>query len=249
VVTTTTPVSGSPTTVTNTVGTLTNGAIYCDGNIGSTDEGGISGVIADNAYSGSTLTHRNALTIATDFSHNANYDGNVTTNTLRQQKTDGSGHPLYRDVNGNTTTTASGNVPIYVPESSDTGNFVKNAGVLGLVTNTANVNTHLSSADGTTQTSVWGEIEIDACTYANNLINIYNHSTRPPCTFLSMGSFISYYGALVNNTDPVTGQVLNGAYMNRTYDQRVVNTPPPYFPTTGDQYDLISWQQVPATIE
>jgi hypothetical protein len=249
IVTTTTPVSGSPSTTTQTVGTLTNGMIFCDGNIGGTDEGGISGVIADNAYSGTVLTHRNALTIATDFSHNANYDGNVTTNTLRQQQTNSSGQLIYRDVSGNTTTNASGNVPIYVPESSDTGNFVKNAGVLGLITDTANVNTHLSSADGSTQTSVWGEIELDASTYAEHLINIYNSGSRPPCTLLNVGSFISYYGAYVNTTSSTTGQVLTGAYMNRTYDQRVVNTPPPYFPTTGDVYDLISWQQVGSTIE
>lgn len=53
--------SGSPTSCTH----LTNGVIYCTGNITS-----LKGSIADNKYTGSTITKRSAWTIATDVNNN-----------------------------------------------------------------------------------------------------------------------------------------------------------------------------------
>jgi hypothetical protein len=61
--------SGSPTSCT----TLPNGVIYCTGNVTS-----LKGTIADNLYTGTTITARSAWTLATDV--NGNKDITITDN-------------------------------------------------------------------------------------------------------------------------------------------------------------------------
>ena len=44
-------------------------------------------------------------------------------------------------------------------------------------------------------------------------------------------------------------QLTNGFNTQFNYDARMRNNPPPYFPTTGNDYYVISWQQVTQTLE
>ena len=103
--------SFKPAATDNSYSGVTNGVVYCDGNVGSqtgTKTGGVAGVVADGR----------ALTLATDTSHNVNIDGSLTYKTPRQK--DGSGNLL--------------------PES-DPANaaFRANAGTLGIVSQNVEV--------------------------------------------------------------------------------------------------------------
>ena len=46
----------------------------------------------------------------------------------------------------------------------------------------------------------------------------------------------------------ITLQVVSGYSGTYSYDNRLANTPPPFFPTTGSHYDVISWQRVTSTL-
>lgn len=99
------------TTTDNSYPGVTNGVVYCDGNVGGqtgTKTGGVAGVVADGR----------ALTLATDTAHNVNIDGNLTYKTPRQKD-------------------ASGNL---LPESDPANaTFRSNAGTLGIVSQNVQV--------------------------------------------------------------------------------------------------------------
>lgn len=69
--------TGSPSTTTST----TNGVVYCSDNITS-----LSGELANNSYSGSTILRKSAMTIATDV--NAGKDITITNNLVYHTKPD-----------------------------------------------------------------------------------------------------------------------------------------------------------------
>lgn len=202
---------------------LTNGVIYCDGNIGlqtSPKTLGLSGVVADNTVDGAgNVTHTNALTIATDSSKNLNICDNVTYSTARQKD-------------------ASGNV---IPESQDSA-FVKNAGTLGIVSNMVQV-TEKNPA-GATLTNV----EVDAAVLAANTYDACNYGGRAIGKFLNMGSYIAGIQGIFS-TSYSDGTQASGIAATRLYDNRLADHPPPFFPTTGSNYDVLSWQRVGSTLQ
>lgn len=218
----------------------TNGMVFCDGNVGGQGApltGGLSGVIADNVVNGlGSITHANGLTIATDQSKNVNIDGNLTLNTERQISTQFNGLPTYRAPDGTLSNTAAGNTPVYVKESTDTGNFKKHAGRLGLVSNTVEVLDQTYDAKGKTATGSLDQIEVDAAVLATGTYELYNCFTRPTHNFLNMGSYIIGNGANVTS-------------ISRVYDDRMASAPPPFYPTTGTTYKLLSWQRVSQTLQ
>ena len=214
--------TGHQTTTTTNYTGLTNGVIYCSGSIGARGNNpgqGLSGVIADNLVSGGVVTHYNKLTIATDKSPS---DGQMVC------------------VNGSLTynTPAMGTGGTYNTSSSA---FQLNAGMLGLAS--YNIWVQKYKANGTLNNNV----EVDALTLATGILDVdaYNDTTYLG-NYYGIGSYISgtsgYFGEM-----SLTGSLLAGLAEHHHYDSRLATSPPPYFDTTGNQYDIVSWQVVGAS--
>ena len=224
---------------TTTAGT-TNGVVYCDGNVGgqaATLTGGLSGVVADNLLDGSgNVSHYNSLDIVTDPAKNLNIDGNITYNTPRQISKQLNNQPTYRASDGTLTNTAANNTPVYIKESLDTGGFMTRAGRMGIVSHTVEVLDKSYDPLGLLSANALNVIEVDAAVLATGTYELYNNGTRAQHNFLNMGGYIIGHGANVSS-------------ISRVYDDRLTNTPPPYYPTTGTTYKVLSWQRVGQTLE
>jgi hypothetical protein len=208
---------------------VTNGVVYCDGNIGAQGtapgdpltgtpkSGGVSGMMADNVVNATTglVNHYSALSIVTDHAKNCNIDGNITYHTARA-----------KDNNG-----------VYLPENQDS-DFVKNAGTLGIVSN--NVLIMQNDASG----NALNNVEVDGTVMAYSLYEVDQYATRPAGNWENMGGYLSATLGVFGIGDS-DGNIVNGMNNNFNYDARMANNPPPYFPTTGNTYDVVSWQRVP----
>lgn len=222
---------------------LTNGVIYCDGNIGTTTqyaEGGLKGVIADNAFSGSVETHANALTIATDPTKNIQIDGSLLLNTPRTIQQNSSGLYEFHNSSGAIVTSASttppsGCVPMYVPEASETGPFLTKAGMLGLVSYNTVYGAYTMNSTGLITTGYLTSLEMDAAQFEfGSHGGTPYYGSVPSLALYSMGSNV-HNGATFNWTRP--------SYTGYGIDNRFANSVPPYFPTTYNRYTLVSWQR------
>lgn len=245
---------------TSTTSTKNNGVVYCDSGVGnpmgspvngnpvngnpvngtratttaqSTAGEGLSGTIAD--HQGLTITAPNNTfnsdSGSPDTTGTININGSVTYQT-----------PRAKDANGK-----------FLPES-DPANaaFVANAGTLGLVANAVNLD------DNDSKNAALGDVELDATVMAYQTLrtvdgqpNTLNNSfKRPPHNFNCMGGEIAgIRGVLgtinINNGVTTQNSGLAGHY---SYDGRMANTPPPFFPTTSTAYDILSWQRVRGTL-
>ena len=47
----------------------------------------------------------------------------------------------------------------------------------------------------------------------------------------------------------MTGQQIAGFADHYHYDERLADKPPPFYPTTGSEYDVLSWQRVSSVIQ
>lgn len=223
----------------------TNGVLYCDGNIGTQGDpktGGLHGQMADNQLdaSGNQL-HHNALTIATPQTKNCNLDGSVVYNTQRQVAKDASGNPIYIDVNGNHTSDPTQGTPVFVSEDTDP-TFTSKAGTLGVISNNVLV-TKTDSAG-----NPLNNFQMDGTVLASGLYDADHWGDRPVGLWENMGGYLS---STVGTFGVFGGDLhlTNGFNTQFNYDARMRNTPPPFFPTTGSHYDIISWQQVAQTLE
>lgn len=235
---------------TSATGTKNNGVVYCDSGVGnpmgspvngvratttaqSTAGEGLSGTVAD--HQGLTITAPNnpydSASGSPDTTGTINVNGSVTYQT-----------PRAKDASGK-----------FLPES-DPANaaFVANAGTLGLVANAVNLDDNDSGG------AALGDMELDATVMAYQTLrtvdgqpNTLNNSfKRPPHNFNCMGGEIAgIRGVLgtinINNGVTTQNSGLAGHY---SYDGRMANTPPPFFPTTSTAYDILSWQRVRATL-
>ncbi len=240
-----------------------NGIIYSDGNIGSTGKfgdangnppnyspdttpgKGLSGTIADNQ----------SLTIATyaapsqsdSNNKNINLNGSVVYNTPRAKDSTGA----------------------FLPESDPANaTFLQKAGVLGLVADNVQI------VDNNSAGQPLGDTELDATTLVQNTMqtidyttyyldqnssnNIgytqsgghtyYGHWLRQPHKFYCMGGEIASVRGALGAFNSSTSQMVTGYAGNYSYDGRLANTPPPFFPTTSSQYQVLSWQRVAAPL-
>ena len=227
------------------LGGTTNGVVYCDGNIGAQGDpktGGLHGQVADNLLDASgSVVHNNGLTITTPQSDNCNLDGSVTYSTERTVATDANGNPKYIDVNGNPTSDPTQGTPVYVAEDSDP-NFVSRAGTLGLISN--NVLVTKSDSTGNPLT----KFEMDGTVLASGLYDADHFESRPVGLWENMGGYLSStvgtFGVFNSSL-----QLSNGFNTQFNYDARMRNNPPPFFPTTGYTYSIISWHQVAQPLE
>lgn len=218
------PHQGVPTPTVKSGGS--NGVIYCDGNIGlqngvdgnTASTGG--GTAAKTGGLSGTVADNQALTIATDPAKNTNINGSIVYNTPRQKYQAGDTLPPGYAVGD------------YKPEALDTGDFKTKAGTLGIVSNNIEVTRYKDLA----RTSEFTTPEVDAAAFAYGTYDACDFANRPVGTMLNMGSYLVGTRGLFN-------QPPNGIPCSRLYDNRLGTSPPPYFPTTGSQYEIVSWQR------
>lgn len=211
-----------PVVTTTTYSGATNGVVYCDGDIGSQTvpkSGGLSGVIGDNQLSNlGGSLGQNRLTIATAATKNININGSLVYNTPRQL--DSTGLP--------------------VSETLD-ALFTQKAGTLGLIANDIEiVDTGVSGLPLT-------HVEVDAATLAFGTFDATDSGTRPAGQFILMGSFlVGREGAFGKLGAGASLQA--GLSTQRIYDGRLAANPPPVFPTTTSNYEIISWSAAAKTL-
>ena len=87
-------------------------------------------------------------------------------------------------------------------------------------------------------------LEIDACVMGmNTSFMLENWWVGPPKGTLSVyGGIIQDERGPVGTFNGMTGQKVSGYSKSYLYDQRLLSSPPPYMPTTGD-YVTLSWEE------
>ncbi len=99
-------------------------------------------------------------------------------------------------------------------------------------------------------TSAPNNLRIDATLMVfDKSFYVENYSSRPPSGKLSIwGGIIQNYRGPVGTFWADSGEIASGFSKDYHYDSRVVENPPPYFPTTG-RYELAAWQEVQTDTE
>jgi hypothetical protein len=224
----TTQTDGSVTSNATTYSGVTNGVIYADSQIGSNGPPGegLSGVVANNYTDGSgNIITSSQITIATPTNHSIYMNGSLTMLTQRLQ------------ANGNP-----------VPESQDP-NYVQKAGTLGLVSGNVIID------DTTSANHMLTNEQIDGVVMASNgsnggsiQPNNYGYNGAQRGTFTINGGSIDYDEGIFGEID-WNGNLIEGFAEHYHYDPRLADRPPPFFPTSGEEYDVLSWQRVGSTLE
>ena len=213
----------SAATTDNTYTGVTNGVVYCDSNIGKTDpphspSSDLTARPLTNPGSGGVtgvVADGASLTLATDSGHNVNINGSIMYHTPRQK--DGSGNPL--------------------PES-DPSNlaFRTSAGTFGIVSNNVQV------VDNDASGNAIKNLEVDAAVMAFGTYNAADSGSRAVGSMINMGTYIVGIRGVFATVNGLT--VTHGIPCSRFYDNRLADHPPPFFPTTSSQYQVLSWQRV-----
>jgi len=103
----------------------------------------------------------------------------------------------------------------------------------------------ISESDVTISSNASYNLEVDASIMALNtsfmLENWWTGSAKGILTIY--GGIIQDQRGPVGTFNGTTGQKMTGYSKNYTYDSRLLDTPPPFFPTTGDYVTLV-WQEV-----
>ena len=178
-------------------------------------------------------------------------DGNITalSGTVADNITDAGGNILHRsqltiatDIANSKDITLSGSLKyntarnLAVPQSQDT-NFNQKAGILGLLGHHIQVSSNAPS-----------NIEFDGSIFATTTFDYPNYWTGgAKGNMTSIGGVITHdagYFATANGD----GSIANGYNEQYHYDNRLADHPPPFFPTTGSHYDVLSWQRVTTTL-
>jgi hypothetical protein len=209
------------TTTTSYSGT-TNGVVYSTGHIGSQTTpktGGLSGTVANSGTSGSEVTEPFKLNIVTDATKNLNIDGDIT----------------Y----------------VNTPKTASEPTF--GAGVLGIVSKTVQVidaSKVVQSTDSpdVTDGQAIKDITIHATVLAYDTFDVTNYDTRQVGDFTLLGGYIVKNSTSVGVFDGTTNTMMAGFRRKLNYDIRVANQPPPYFPGTGTNYKMTSYQRVTSTL-
>ena len=246
----------------------TNGVVYVNGNIGNpsaTDangnpgdpltnpldnpksglSGGLHGQVADNLVDTSQVIHNNSMTITTPQDKSCNLDGSITYNTSRKVAVDANGDPKYIDVNGAPTKDPAKGTPVFVPEDQDPdfAGPAGKAGTLGLISN--NVLVTKKDSTGTDITN----FEMDGTVLASGQYDADHFDDRPVGLWENLGGYLSNTVGTFGLFSDKTLLLEHGFNTQFNYDARMRNNPPPFFPTTGYTYSIVSWQQVAKPIE
>jgi hypothetical protein len=211
-----------PWTLVNTTNytSQTNGTIYVNGNIGSQTgsfDGGISGIVANNFMSGTTVLKENTWTVATASTKTINLRGGL----------------VYQNLI--TDATNPNNMKSAASAASTT------SGTLGLVAGRFRV--PLLDSGG----AVLDNLTVHAVVMSYDTFAVVDPTSRPPGVINLLGGFI-----VKNNSQlgvvQLDGSVVNGFILNRNYDQRIADNPPPNYPVADRSYQVMSFQKVNTTL-
>ena len=215
---------------TTTVSGMTNGMIYADGNIGSQ---------ASDSYADSAAAFANG-----GASHGASMTGGVC-GTVADNVLDTNGNVTH--ASGLTIATSAsnnvnidGNLTTYTPVSSSS--FTTKAGVVGLLGNAIEVIDKNASGSPITNET------IDAALLAYDTIDATDIINRPAGSFTLNGGYIAETSGVFGIINSNNGSLVSGLAQHFNYDSRLAMTPPPFFPTTSSNYNVLSWQQVSAPL-
>ena len=212
-------VAGSATSYTGE----TNGVLYVEGNVGGQGDpkvGGVSGTIANSVTSGSTVTKPFKLNIVTNGDDDLNIDGNIR----------------YANTAGDALVAAFG------------------AGTLGIVSHHVQVVNSAEVVESTVNGDTYDDDEalttvaVHATVMAYDTFDATDPTTRAVGTFNLLGGYIAKTGGRFGQYS-IDGTMFSGFQRIMNYDQRAANQPPPYFPGSGSNYVLTSYQRVSATIQ
>jgi hypothetical protein len=228
---------------------VTNGVIYSYDNIGvpGSESGGLSGTVA-NSVPGSDKTKLNICT---------RVEGTIDTTTNPVITPEG-----YKSIN------IDGNL-VYANANRTAAVAPTDAGVLGLVAGQVHLTTKSRVIEsGTTGFKNRSPSEDGRVTNGTNLTNMAIHATvmaydrimvddwatRTKGEFRLLGGYIarigSPFGQVLGGNDPATMfNVTTGLQRILSYDRRVADEPPPFFPGTGQVYEAISYQRVLAPLQ
>ena len=205
----------STTTNTNYTG-VPNGVVYVDGNIGEQTglrRGGLSGVVANNIVTSGTLTRSWAMNIVTEQTKAININGGI----------------VYQNLISNGSNTAN-----YLSTAA-TADAVT-SGTLGIIAGSMQIVDNDDNGNGLTNISVHG-----AC-MAYNTFNATNATTRAIGAFNLLGGYIVRVNGTFGTSLP-NGTQENGFLINRNFDQRLAENPPPFFLSTERSYMIVSYQR------
>ena len=226
----------------------TNGVVYVNGNIGAQGDpktGGLHGQVADNLVDTGQVIHNNSMTITTPQDKSCNLDGSITYNTSRKVAVDANGDPKYIDVNGAPTKDPAKGTPVFVPEDQDPdfAGPAGKAGTLGLISKDVLVTQKdVNGADIT-------NFEMDGTVLASGQYDADHFNDRPVGLWENLGGYLSNTVGTFGLFSNKTLLLEHGFNTQFNYDARMRNNPPPFFPTTGYTYSIVSWQQVAKPIE
>lgn len=141
------------------------------------------------------------------------------------------------NINGNLTYQTVGSTNPRVPNDR--------SAVLGIVSNKVQI------VEKDMNGNAFGDVTVDATVMAYDTFDALNALTRNypnPKKFTLTGGYIAKNAGTFAGID-ASGTTWAGFVVNRNYDSRVANRPPPYFPSTGNQYKIRSYQRVGNTVE
>jgi hypothetical protein len=211
-------------------GTVPNGVIYANGNVN-----GVRGVIADNVtdQNGKNIVQRNSMTIATPNTKTLQIGGSLTYKTLVTDPDDP-----------------------YEPVGS--GDKFK-SGMLGIVAKKVQIaqfSQNPEGASGRTTRAVKGEsnelrdVKVHATVFAYDTFESENSAGRSPGLIDLMGGYIATNGGTFGYINPdKPGEMLSGFRKSNNYDDRVLDSPPPAFPSTSNDFDVLSFKRVTQTLD
>jgi hypothetical protein len=90
-------------------------------------------------------------------------------------------------------------------------------------------------------------LTIHAVTMAYNTFGVVDATTRPPGAINLLGGFIVKSNSSLGVVQ-LDGSVVNGFILNRNYDQRIADNPPPNYPVADRSYQVMSFQKVNTTL-
>ena len=217
-------------------GGATNGVIYSYDDIGDwgAKTGGVSGTIANSvADAGGNVTQLNKINLCS----------RVDTNNKKTIMIDG--NILY----ANTSKTA-------VAAPADAGVLGIVAGYIQVVPTarvmepavTGFVNRTPAEDGAYANGATLTDLSVHSTLMAYKEIDVINYASRNPGQFRLLGGYIASigtpFGQVIGGAGANAFNMLTGFQRILNYDKRVANQPPPFFPGTGQAYQIISYQRL-----
>jgi hypothetical protein len=114
------------------------------------------------------------------------------------------------------------------------------AGILGIVSG----NVQIVTRDAYTGTSTPTNLSIHATVMAYKSFYAILADSRAKGNLTRLGGNIVSQAGRFGTFDPTSLNLTAGFSQSNNYDDRMVNDPPPYFPSTGNIYVLVSMERV-----